>query len=249
VRCNSLTPLQGRLDEAAAHLAVAETYAKTVPPDRRRRLQVAIAALKLSLARRRGDLADVLEQVKFLDSPVTGASDEDIAQDSDLRAVALMNLGTVEAWSLALPEAERHLQKGVTLAREISRPYLEVGCLSELGFVSKIHPFAVTQLRCREAIAAAERHGWGAEPVIVPALLTLAASMIYTGDFDDGERWLQRAGHALEADAGPGIWLLAHIVSGMMQAGRGRLPEAAGEFGAAECLRPQLTGSHALRTR
>ena len=85
--------------------------------------------------------------------------------------------------------------------------------------------------------------------VIVPALLTLAASMIYTGDFDDGERWLQRAGHALEADAGPGIWLLAHIVSGMMQAGRGRLPEAAGEFGAAECLRPQLTGSHALRTR
>ena len=56
MRCNSLTPLQGRLDEAAAHLAVAETHAKTVPPDRQRRLRVAIAALKLSLARRRGHL-------------------------------------------------------------------------------------------------------------------------------------------------------------------------------------------------
>jgi len=237
---------QGRLDEAAAHLAVAETYAKTVPPDRRRRVRVAIAALKLSLARRRGHLADVLEQVKFLDSPVTGPSDEDIALGSDLRAVALMNLGTVEAWSLALPEAERHLQEGVTLAREIGRPYLEVGCLSELGFVAKIHPFAVTQRRCREAIAAADRHGWGAEPVIVPALLTLAASMIYTGDLDEAERWLQRAGHALETDAGPGIRLLAHIVSGMLQVGRGRLYEAAGEFGAAEHLRSQLTDSHAL---
>jgi LuxR family maltose regulon positive regulatory protein len=119
-----------------------------------------------------------------------------------------------------------------------------VGCLAQLGFASKIHPFAVTQRRCREAIAAADRHGWGAEPVIVPALLTLAASMIFMGDFDEGERWLQRAAQALEADAGPGIWLLAHIVGGMLQAGRCRLQEAAGEFGAAESLRSQLTGSH-----
>ncbi len=96
---------QGRLDEAAAHLAVAETYVETAPPGRRHRLQVAVASLKLSLARRRGHLADVLEQVKFLDSPVTGPSDEDIALGSDLRAVALLNLGTAEAWSLGLPDA------------------------------------------------------------------------------------------------------------------------------------------------
>ncbi len=104
--------VQGRLDEAAAHLAVAEAYAVTAPPGRRRRLQVAIASLKLSLARRRGHLADLLEQVEFLDSPIAGPSDEDIALGSDLRAVALMNLGTVEAWALALPDAERHLQEG-----------------------------------------------------------------------------------------------------------------------------------------
>ena len=45
--------VQGRLDEAAAHLAVAETYAKTAPPDRQHRPRVAIASLQLSLARRR----------------------------------------------------------------------------------------------------------------------------------------------------------------------------------------------------
>ena len=45
----------------------------------------------------------------------------------------------------------------------------------------KIHPFATTQARCREAIALAERYGWGAEPVIAPALMTLAGTMVWTG--------------------------------------------------------------------
>ena len=169
---------RGRLDEAAAHLAVAAAHAGTAPPERRRRLQVAVASLQLALARRRGDLAGVIEQARFLASPVTGPSDEDIALGSDLRAVALMNLGTAEAWTLGLsdaPDAERHLREGAGLARQIGRPYLEVGCLAQLGFASLASDsFATTQRRCREAIALAERHGWGAEPVIAPALITLA---------------------------------------------------------------------------
>jgi len=238
--------VQGRLDEAAAHLAVAETYTETVPPDRQRRLRVAIAALKLSLARRRGHLAGVVEQVRFLASPVSGQSDEDIALGSDLRAVALMNLGTVEAWSLGLPEAERHLQEGAALAREIGRPYLEVSCLAQLGFASKIHPFATTQARCREAIALAERHGWGTEPVIAPALLTLAGTMVWTGEFDEAEWWLQRAVRALQADTGPDIRLLLHQTTGILQACRGRHREALEEFTVAERLQSRLEGSHAL---
>ena len=241
--------VQGRLDEAAAYLAVAETYAEAAPPDRQRRLRVAIASLKLSLARRRGHLAGVIEQVRFLASPVTGQSDEDIALDSDLRAVALMNLGTAEAWSLGLPDAERHLREGAVLAREIGRPYLEVGCLAQLAFASKIHPFAITQARCREAIALAERYGWGAEPVIAPALMTLASTMVWTGEFDEGERWLRRTERALQTDTGPDIGLLMHIVSGMLHACRGRHDEAFEEFSAAEHLRSQLEGSHALASQ
>ena len=238
--------VQGRLDEAAAHLAVAETYAEAAPPDRQRRLQVAIASLKLSLARRRGHLAGVTEQAGFLDCPVTGQSDEDIALDSDLRAVALMNLGTAEAWSLGLDDAERHLREGAVLAREIGRPYLEVGCLAQLGFASKIHPFATTQRRCREAIALAERYGWATEPVIAPALVTLAGTMVWTGEFDEGERWLRRAARALQTDTGPDIRLLLHQTTGILHAGRGRHHEALQEFSAAERLGSQLEGSHAL---
>ena len=249
--------VQGRLDQAAAHLAVAETYAETAPPDRQRRLRVAIASLKLSLARRRGHLAGVIEQVRFLASPVTGQSDEDIALDRDLRAVALMNLGTAEAWSLGLPDAERHLREGAVLAREIGRPYLEVGCLAQLGFayifhgaaMPEIHPFAMTQARCREAIALAERYGWGTEPVIAPALMTLAGTMVFLGEFDEGERWLRRTERALQTDTGPDIRLLLHQTAGMLHAGRGRCHEALEEFSAAEHLGSQLEGLQALASQ
>jgi LuxR family transcriptional regulator, maltose regulon positive regulatory protein len=238
--------VQGRLDEAAAHLAVAETHVETAPPDRQRRLRVAIASLKLSLARRRGHLADVVEQVRFLASPVSGQSDEDIALDSDLRAVALMNLGIAEAWCLALHDAEGHLQEGAVLARNIGRPYLEVACLAQLGFASKIHSFATTQRRCYEAMALADRHGWGAEPIVAPALVTLASTMVWTGEFDEGGRLLQRTARALQTDTGPDVWLLVHTVKGMLQACRGRNHEALEEFSAAERLQSQLAGPHAL---
>jgi LuxR family transcriptional regulator, maltose regulon positive regulatory protein len=244
---------QGRLDEAAAHLAVAETYAETTPPGRRRRLRVAVASLQLSLARRRGQLSGVIEQARFLASPVTGQSDEDIALGSDLRAVALMNLGTAEAWTLGradAPDAEHHLREGADLAREIGRPYLEVGCLAQLGFASLVlHSFATTQRRCREAIALAERHDWGAEPVIAPALIMLAATLVWTGEFDEGERWLQRTRRALQTDTGPDITLLLHQTAGLLHAGRGRHHEALEEFGAAEYLGSQLADSQALATR
>jgi LuxR family maltose regulon positive regulatory protein len=236
---------QGRLDEAAAQLAVAEAHAETTTPDRQRRLQIAIASLRLSLAARRGHLAGVTEQARFLDAPVAGQSHEDIALDSDLRAVALMNLGTVEAF-LGLVDAERHLGEGAVLAAKIGRPYLEVRCLAQLGFASKIRPFAVARRRCEEAIALAEQHGWGAEWMIAPALVTLAGTMVWTGEFDEAERWLQRTGRALQTDTGPDIRLLVHQTAGILQAARGRHHEALEEFSAAEYLQSQLQDSHAI---
>jgi len=248
---------QGRLDEAAAHLEVAEAHVRTTPPGRRRRLQVAVASLQLSLARRRGDLTAVVRQVRFLASPVTGPSDEDIALGSDLRAVALMNLGTVETWSLGLPDAERHLREGAVLARAIGRPYLEIGCLAQLGFAYIFHDpgepkadaFATTQRRCREAIELAERYGWGTEPVIAPALMTLAGTLVLLGEFDEGERWLRRTERALQTDTGPDIRLLLHQTAGMLQAGRGRRHEALAEFAAAEDLASQLERPQALASQ
>ena len=113
----------------------------------------------------------------------------------------------------------------------------------------KIRSFATTQRRCREAIALAERYGWGTEPVIAPALMTLAGTMVLLGEFDEGERWLQRTRQALQTDTGPDITLLLHQTAGMLHAGRGRHYEALEEFGATEDLASQLEGSQALASQ
>jgi LuxR family transcriptional regulator, maltose regulon positive regulatory protein len=181
--------------------------------------------------------------------PVAGQSDEDIALSNDLRAAALMNLGTVEAWSRAPQDAERHLREGAALAREISRPYLEVSCLGELGSLSEPHSFDTARRHCREAIALADRHGWGAEPVIASALVVLADTMIWRGEFDEGERWLQRAARAVQADDGPGIRFRLHLMFGMLHAGRERHQDAFEEFRAAKRFESQLASSLVLESR
>jgi LuxR family maltose regulon positive regulatory protein len=113
----------------------------------------------------------------------------------------------------------------------------------------KSDSFGTTQRRCREAIALAERYGWDTEPVIAPALMTLAGTMVLLGDFDEGERWLRRSERALQTDTGPDIRLLLHQTAGMLHAGRGRHREALKEFGAAEDLASQLEGSQALASQ
>jgi LuxR family maltose regulon positive regulatory protein len=81
---------------------------------------------------------------------------------------------------------------------------------------------------------------------MAPALVTLADTMVWIGEFDQAERWLQRTVRVMHADTGPDIRLLVHIVTGMLQACRGRHDEALPEFTAADDLGSQLAESHAL---
>jgi len=238
--------VHGRLDEAAAHLAVAGGCPAAAPEARRHRLRAAIASLNLSLARRRGSLADVMRHAAFLESPPSARSDEEITLGSDLRVLALMNLGIVEAWASGHSDAERHLREGAELARRIGRPYLEVACLAQLGFASTLSDFTYARARCEEAIALAELHGWGTAFILAPALVNLGAKLVWAGEFDHAERTLQRADVALQADCGPGIGTLLHLAKGMLRAGRGRQHEAAEEFATAHALQSQLSGPHAL---
>ena len=77
----------------------------------------------------------------------------------------------------------------------------------------------------------------------------LAGTLIWTGEFDEAERWLQRTRQALQTDTGPDLTLLLHQTAGLLHAGRGRHHEALQELGAAEYLGSQLEGSQALATR
>jgi LuxR family maltose regulon positive regulatory protein len=237
------------LDQAEAHLDVARAYAATTPPDRQFRLRMAISALDLLSARLRGHFDGVFEQVGALPSTPAGHLHADVALGSDLRTVALLNLGVTEAWSLRLADSERHLREGADLAREIGRPYLEVACLAHLGFAATVHSFAVARRHCQDAIALAARHGWDGEPVIAPAHASLAGILIWTGEFDQGEQCLDRARRATPSAGEPGIQLLIHLISAILPAARGQHNQALGEFLAAGQVQALMVGQHALTGR
>ena len=240
---------EGRLEEAAAQLAVAETHVHSAPPARRRRLEVAIASLRLALAQRRGGFTEVIEQVNLLDASIADESTEPVSIGTELRAVALMNLGIVEMWSGRLADAERHLSEGAALAEVIGRPYLQVACRAHQGFPSKTVSVSVARERGREAVALAERHGLSDRPILAPALGAVGGMAIWTGEFDEGERWLRRAWQVADPNVDPAAAVLLHVAMGMLHAGRGQHQSALGEFVAAAGAQSRLTGVHALAPR
>jgi LuxR family maltose regulon positive regulatory protein len=240
---------EGRLEEAAAQLALAESHLPSAPPARRRRLAVAIASLRLGMARRSGQFSDVIEQVNLLDASIADESSEPIAMGSELRGIALLNLGIVETWSGRLADAERHLSEGAALAQTIGRPYLEVACRAHQGFPSKLVSVATARERGRQAVALAERHGLDDRPILAPALGAVGGMAIWMGEFDEGERWLRRAWEVASTHADPAAAVLLHVATGMLHAGRGQYQSALGEYAAAAQAQGLLTGVHALAPR
>jgi LuxR family maltose regulon positive regulatory protein len=239
---------QGRLEEAAAQLALAESHVQSAPPARRRRLVVAIASLRLALARRSGQFSEVVEQVNLLDASIADESSEPIAIGSELRGVALLNLGIVETWSRRFDDAERHLSEGAALAQAIGRPYLEVACRAHQVFPTKLVSLASARERGRQAVALAERYGLDDRPILAPALGAVAFWAIWMGEFDEGESALRRAWEVAEPHIDRAPAVLLHMVTGQLHAARGQHQAALEAFAAGAQAQSLLTGVHALAT-
>jgi LuxR family maltose regulon positive regulatory protein len=238
----------GRLAEAAAHLGLAETHLEGAPPARRGRLAVGIASLRLSLARRSGQFTDVIEQVNLLDASLSEESSGPVALGSDLRAVALLNLGIVETWSRRFDDAERHLSEGAALARAIGRPYLEVACRAHQIFPTARVSLAGACERGRQAVALAERHGLGDRPILAPAHGAVAFWAIWMGELDEAQRALRRARDIAEPQIDPAAAVLLHLVTGQLHAAREQHQAALEAFAAGAQAQSRLTGVHAFAT-
>jgi LuxR family maltose regulon positive regulatory protein len=165
---------------------------------------------------------------------------------SELRAVALMNLGIVEIWSGRFDDAERHLAEGAALAQTIGRPYLEVACRAHLGFASKKVSTALARQRALEAVALAERYGLADRPILAPALWSLGGIAVWTGEFDAAEHWLRRAWDVAAPHIDPAAAVLLHASTGMLHAARGQHQSAIQQFAAAVRAQSRLTGVRVL---
>jgi LuxR family transcriptional regulator, maltose regulon positive regulatory protein len=240
----ALETMHGRFGEAATHLDIAERQVEQLPRERQPGYIVAIATLRLGLARRQGHLDSVVEQVNFFNTSDADCPVSNTPLSGVLSAVALMNLGIVEMWSGRLADADAHLREGAELSQKIGQPYLELTCLASLGFTSKIRSFASAREHSERAVELADRYGWENDSLIAPALLTLAGTHIWAGDFATGETWLGRAAKVIRAGANPPVELLFHLVRGMLYAGRASLAEALIEFDESLRMQSLMIGEH-----
>jgi LuxR family maltose regulon positive regulatory protein len=202
----------------------------------------------LALARRSGQFTEVIEQLNVLDASIAGDSSEPVAMSSELRGVALMNLGIVETWSRRFDDAERHLSEGSALAQAIGRPYLEVACRAHQVFPTTLVSLASARERGRHAIGLAERYGLGDRPILASALGAVAFWAIWMGEFDEGESALRRAWKVAEPQNDPAAAVLLHLVTGQLHAARGQHQAALEAFAAGAQAQSLLTGAHALAT-
>ena len=240
---------RGSLEEAERYVVLAAEGLEKVPPDRRGRAQVVLAVDRMRLARQRGDLPVVAEQAQPLLAPAGAADPARLGLGEDLRALALINLGTAELWTGRWDEADQHLEEGVALAHRIGRPFLEVTGLAYWAQLASWRSFLVGAQRSRQAIELAGRHGWTEEPVAGVAYLALGFALVAQGRLEEGQRSLEQAERTLRAEVEPAAGMRLRYARGLLDLVTGRPEAALSAFRAAERLAGLLVTEHALARR
>ena len=241
----------GSLEAAERHLSLAEHTTASVPCPRHGQAQLLLGIVRLLVARQRGNLPSAAEEARRLQAMADAPDPTQPDLSEDLRALALVSLGTTEVWTARFEDAQRHLEQGAALARRIGRPYLEFTSLAQQSNVEIYRSFALAAERTREAVELARRHGWTDEPAFGIACMMLGAVLAWQGKLDEAEPWVQRAERMLRAEAEPAAGLGVRYVRGLVELARGRDTDALAAFRAAERLAGRLSAPHYLvgRTR
>ena len=233
---------QGSLEAAERYLTLAAQGSAPVPPGRDGRVRVLLGVVGLLLARQRGNLSAVAEEARRM-----AAVEPDAARPrfgEELRALALINLGTAEAWAARFQEADKHLEQGVALAHRIGRPYLEFTGRAHQAAVEINRSFARAAERGRQAVELAERHGWTDEPAAGTAYVMLGGALAAQGRVEEAEPWVQRAERTVRPEAEPAEAMGVYYVRGLLEMARHRDADALTAYQAAERLAGHVAATH-----
>ena len=234
----------GSLDAAERYLGLAERGTASVPDARRAQAQLLLGIVRLLVVRQRGNPQAVAEEVRRLQALAEAPDATQPALSQDLRAMALTSLGITEVWTGRFEEAQRHLERGVALARRIGGPFLEFTGLAHLAPVEMFRSYARAAERSRQAIELAERHGWASDPAAGTACMVLGTMLTWQGRLDEAEPWVQRAERTLTAEAQPATGHVIRYIRGLLELVRGRDTDALAAFRAAEPLARRLAAPH-----
>jgi LuxR family transcriptional regulator, maltose regulon positive regulatory protein len=245
---------QGSLEAAERYLGLAVRGSASVPAGRRGQLQVLLGVVRLLVARQRGNLPAVADQAQRLqaltDAPDAAREAAEPGLGEELRALALISLGTTEVWTAQFEEAQRHLEQGRALALQIGRPFLEFSALAHQAAIEGFRSsYSLAAERSLQAIELARRHGWTDEPAAGIAYVILAIVLVWRGRLDEAEPWIRRAERTVRPEAEPTAGLLVCYVRGLLELARGHHADALVAFQAAERLAGLLAAPHLLVTR
>jgi len=240
---------RGSLEAAERNLCLAERGSASVPAGRQRQFQVLLGVTRLLHARQRGNLPRAAEEAQRLQALAEAPEAAQPGLGEELRALALINLGSTEVWTTQFEEAERHLDQGTALARRIGRPFLEFTGLAYRAQVEIYRSAGRAAERSMQVIELARRHGWTDEPAAGIAYMTFGSVQVGQGRPEDGEAWTQRAERIVTAEAEPAARLAVHYVRGRLELGRGRDADALAAFRAAERLAGRLDAPNLLLAR
>jgi LuxR family maltose regulon positive regulatory protein len=120
--------------------------------------------------------------------------------ETDLRALALTNLGIAELWTGDLTDAERHLQSARGAAGEAGRDWLVLIAIAHLAMVAGLSADYTRATRlAREAIALAGTRGWERTWPTGTAQMALTVSALLAGRVGEAEVTLADAQAALSS--------------------------------------------------
>ena len=237
---------QGSLEGADRYVLLAERWQASLPDERRGRARMLLAVVRLLAARQHGNPAAVAAQARRLRELTEAPDAAQAGLGEELRALALVSLGTVEFWSARFAEAERHLEQGVALAGRIGRPFLQFSGLVYQSGIELFRSFPRAAQRAGQAIELARRHGWTDDPVACYAYGILADVLVWQGQPGRAEDWMRRVERTIRPDTEPVAALAVYHVRGRLELARGRDADALIAFQSAARLAAHLTPGHPL---
>jgi LuxR family maltose regulon positive regulatory protein len=239
---------RGSLDLAAQFLDLSTSMADTVDAERKGRLRVVLAVLRLSLARQRGDVLAAIEDAQQALEAARTAYAARIGLGEDLRALTLLNLGFAEIEAFRIDDAEQHLMEGLAVTRRTNRPFLEMMALSRLATTASFHSVALSFERAEQAIAIAEAQGWSSVPAVGLAYWAQAMCLVWQGQLEEAEPLLDLAEREERPDVEPAKALAVIHTRAMIDLLQGHDDSALKRLVAAERLAATLGPGQALAT-
>src|SRR5215468_8526239 len=103
---------RGSLEAAERYLGLAERGLASVPEGRRGQAQLLLGVVRLLLARQRGDRSAVAKEAGRLQAAAEAPEVARSGLGEELRALALISLGSTEYWAARFEEAGRYLDQG-----------------------------------------------------------------------------------------------------------------------------------------